>query len=455
MSCFSTADSVRPPYRSRPARVRARSACALLVLLLAWLAGSPVAHASDELPPDASLDQLVRFALAHSPAVNAAFERWRAAVERVPQARSLPDPELGLGLVLDQVDDTPRYMGERYSISQLFPWFGTLGLKENVAAEDAQAAARRFEAEQLVVVERVTRAWFEYAWLHQAAETARENLDLMLHLESVARSLYRTGSVGQADLNRAQVELGRLENQWLSLADMLGPARAELNAVLGRPAHAPLPMAPGAPSRQAAPELPERDDQDWLAMARVASPAVTAFRHEIERERQAVKLAQRAYYPDFMLGIEYARDGSARMARMDGRGADMLVGMISFNLPIRRARLEAGVNEARAQLAAASRQVQIEEHALEAELKAALFAHRDGARRLELYGGTLLPKARQSLATTETAYRAGTAGFSDLVDTQRVLLEFQLAHERAAADRAIAAARVRALAGHIDEEHQP
>jgi len=105
------------------------------------------------------------------------------------------------------------------------------------------------------------------------------------------------------------------------------------------------------------------------------------------------------------------------------------------------------VKEAQSRLAAASSQAQQQEYALETELKEALFSYRDSQRRLSLYGGTLVPKARQSLAASETAYRAGDAGFSDLIDAQRVLLEFQLAHERAAADRGQAAARVRALVG--------
>jgi hypothetical protein len=53
-------------------------------------------------------------------------------------------------------------------------------------------------------------------------------------------------------------------------------------------------------------------------------------------------------------------------------------------------------------------------------------------------------------AVTVTAGEpAGEAGFSDLVDAQRVLLEFALAHERAAADRAQAVARIRTLVGEL------
>ncbi|MFU8821034.1 MAG: TolC family protein, partial [Gammaproteobacteria bacterium] len=207
-----------------------------------------------------------------------------------------------------------------------------------------------------------------------------------------------------------------------------------------------------APSRQSIAPLPERDDEYWLGLAREGNPELAARRHEVERERHSVDLARKQYYPDFRLGVEYARDGSGRMAMMDGGGADMLMGTISINVPIWRARYDAGLREAQSRLAAADRQVYTEEYALERQLKAALFTYRDGERRLRLYGGTLVPKARQSLVSTEAAYRAGEASFSDLIDTQRVLLEFQLAHERAAADRTSAQARIYALVGDTHQE---
>jgi outer membrane protein TolC len=97
----------------------------------------PRLDALAELPADAGLDDLIRYAMQHSPELAVAYHRWRAAAERAPQARSLPDPELGLGVVLDQVDRDSEYMGERYSISQMFPWFGKLGLKGDIAIEEA------------------------------------------------------------------------------------------------------------------------------------------------------------------------------------------------------------------------------------------------------------------------------------------------------------------------------
>ena len=46
----------------------------------------------------------------------------------------------------------------------------------------------------------------------------------------------------------------------------------------------------------------------------------------------------------------------------------------------------------------------------------------------------LISKAKQSLAITHQAYRNGQAGFLDLIDIQRQLLQFQLMQEKSLSD---------------------
>lgn len=397
---------------------------------------------SSSLPAHAELNDYIRFAVEHHPGLKAAFYRWRASLERIPQARSLPDPQVSFAVVLDEVDRSTQYMGERYAISQMFPWFGKLELRGDVALAEARAEAQRFEAERLKLVERVTQAYAEYAYLQRAAEIARENRALLTRLEAVAMAQFRAGTTSQADVNRAQVELGRLDDQVRSLQDMLGSAAADLNYAIGRPAHAVLPAPPGQPSSARVIELPARSDEQWLALARDHNPDLLTIHHDATGRQHAIDLARREYWPDVMFELEYARDGSARMAMMDGGGADMLMGKVALNLPIWRDKLDAGVREAHAQFRASLHQLEDQQITVESDLKRALFAYRDAQRKLQLYRGTLLPKSRQALATTEAGYRAGDATFSDLLDAQRVQLEFELAYERAAADRMLAIARV-------------
>jgi len=82
-----------------------------------------------------------------------------------------------------------------------------------------------------------------------------------------------------------------------------------------------------------------------------------------------------------------------------------------------------------------------------ADLEIALFGLRDAHRKIDLYRDTLLPKAEQSMKITELAFTTGKAGFLDLIDSQRILLGFQLEHKRALADRARRLAEIEMLIG--------
>ena len=399
------------------------------------------------LNDEAGPEEYIRYALRHHPDLDAAFHRWRAAAERISQAQILPDPRISVGFILDQVDSSAEYMGEQYTIEQMFPWFGTLALGGNIALIRAHAEAQRYEATRLQVMDQVNRAYHEYAFQWHAVLIARENLDLLVDLEAVTRTMFRTGTATLADVNRAQIEIGRLDEQVRSLEDLVGVSAAELNAVLGRSAHARLPATPVRPTLHVIAALPEYTDAQWLALARQDNPELAAARYDAEQQHLAIALARKNYFPDVAVGVEYARGGSARMAMMDQGGSDMLAGMISINVPIWRGKYDAEIREAQALASESQRRIESREIRLEADLKRALVTHRDSLRKLELYGQTLLPMARQTRTTTEMAYRAGTASFSDLIDTQRVLLEFALAHERAAADQAQAHTRIQALIG--------
>ena len=58
-----------------------------------------------------------------------------------------------------------------------------------------------------------------------------------------------------------------------------------------------------------------------------------------------------------------------------------------------------------------------------------------------------MPKAEQNVKVTQLAFTSDKASFLDLIDTQRILLGFQLEHKRALADRAQRLAEIEMLVG--------
>ncbi|MCK5172847.1 MAG: TolC family protein, partial [Planctomycetes bacterium] len=165
------------------------------------------------------------------------------------------------------------------------------------------------------------------------------------------------------------------------------------------------------------------------------------------------ELAKKNYYPDFTLGVNYVDTDDALSGNPNDEGKDPVVAMLSINLPLWREKYDAAVRQARARYHAARRDKTQKANDLSSQLKLTLYHFRDAERKLSLYSNALLPKAQESLKVTESQFRAGRGTFTDLIDAQRILLEFALARERALADRAQNLAKLEMLtASQIPDE---
>lgn len=394
------------------------------------------------LGENAELVELLRFARLNNPGLAAAFERWREALERVPQATKLPEPRLTLGAFVEEVETRVGPMQGRVGLTQRFPWFGALDEAGEIAFQASEAVRVELEALRLKVDRDVRDAWYEYAWLERAVEITRGHQDLLLHWESVARARMETGIGKHADVIRAQVELGKLEDRVQTLGDLRRPVRARLNAALGRESGAPLPVPDLPADRFVAPDAAK------LKAALVESnPELRALEHRIEGARHAIALARTARYPSFSVGADYTLIGSARQPGVAGSGDDAIALTLGLDIPIWRRAYDAGVRGAEASLRRAHKQHQDTWNHLASELELSLYRVRDADRRVALFEESLIPKGEESVQALDSAYQAGEQGFLDLIDAQRLLLEFQLEVARARSDRARALAETERISG--------
>jgi len=396
----------------------------------------------DDLREDADLQQLLRYARANNPGLEAAFHEWKAALERVPQVTTLPDPRLTFGVYLSEVETRVGPMQARVGVAQPFPWFGKLDLAGDAAFEVSQAARELLEAARLEVDQRLREAWYEYAWVDQAILIFEGNQELLSHWESVARARSETGIGRHSDVIRAQVELGKLQDRIQTLVDLRRPLIAKLNAALNRPPDALLPR-PTYPLQ----EVPELDERTLMDSLLTTNPVLRAMNHRVEAARVGIELADKEFYPDFAVGADYTFIGSASNSSLSGSGDDALALTFGFELPVWRDSYRAGVREAQARMERARLDQEEALNRLSADLELALYELRDAIRRVELFRRSLVPKGEESVQALDIAYQSGEQGFLDLIDAERVLLEFQLQAARAEADRAIALAEIERITG--------
>jgi cobalt-zinc-cadmium efflux system outer membrane protein len=391
------------------------------------IGSSPVTQPMPQLDEDATLHDYLTYALLNNPGLKSSFERWTSALERIPQARSLPDPVVNYGYFIRSIQTRVGPQRHRIELMQKIPFFGKLGLRENAALAEAKAAAAHFEQEKLNLLYRVKSVYAEYSYLGQAIRITEENVDLMSRLEEVASQRFRAGAA-QQDVLKAQVELGKLTDRLASLQDMRHAVAAKLNAELNRPIASLVPW----PDKLAEQTVALSQEQ-ILQLARAENQELKALSFEVQKSEAMLALARKEYWPDFALGVGYIATGEAQagpMAPADS-GDDAIAAMVSVNLPIWGARLSAGVRGARAAMEATIYAKQQMENMLLSKVRFALYKYDDALRQLRLYEKTLIPKAEQAIAASEAGYRSGKVEFVNIIDGERNLLAFRLAYEGA------------------------
>lgn len=394
----------------------------MLVLMPSGRAGQEAVDGNDLQ----SLVDYLRYAALNNAGLKAAFEQWKAAIEEVPQARSLPDPRFTYGHFIEEVETRVGPQRNKLAISQVFPWFGKIEARTRAAGAAAEAARRRYEAKKLELFFEVKDAFHEYVYLARAIEIARENLELIEDFEQVALTKYIGAATGHPDVVRAQVELAQLEDRLRTLEGLRRPIVARLNAVLNRGSTEPPPW-------------PKREQQDAVRIDRrrikqlllARNPELQALDFDIESARSRVELAKKNFYPDIGVGVDWIRTDDALMPGTRDSGKDPVMLTLSLNLPVWRKSYEAAEIQARA----IARKTRLEktqmENTLIARVERVLYDYEDSQRKQKLYGDILVPKAQELIAASESAYQGGTIDFLSLIDAQRTLLNFDLLHERA------------------------
>jgi len=395
-----------------------------------------------EIHEGATLKDYLMYAALNNAGLEAAFYNWKAALERIPQVSSLPDPRFTYGYFFQSVETRVGPQEHRFGLSQSFPWIGKLEVQGTAAAEAARAARARYEAAMLNLFYQVKDAFYEYYYLEHAIAMTRENLELVKYLESVTRSLYAGGIADFSDVVRTQVRLGELENQVQTLATLLDPVAARLNAVLNRPPNAPLYIPPEL--HEEIVDISEEQIMSWLDEH---NPELQAMQFAAQRARWNIALAKKNFYPDITLGIETIDTAEAISPGTPDSGKNPVIGSISLNIPVWWNKYRAAVREAEAAYKASVEDVVERKNGLIADTQLVLYRYRDAERRVDLYEDALVPKAKQSVDVSLESYRTGAGTFLEVIDAVRTLLDFQLAYERAFADRAQRLAELEMLTG--------
>ena len=128
-------------------------------------------------------------------------------------------------------------------------------------------------------------------------------------------------------------------------------------------------------------------------------------------------------------------------------GRDSVALMFQMNIPLWQDSYKAAERQAKANVRKMTQQKINAENSLAAEVAAVLYDIEESQRNINLHGDTLIPKAEQLVNASETAYKSGTVDFLSLIDSQRMLLQYNLDYQRVLTDNQQKIAEMEMLAG--------
>ena len=402
-------------------------------------------NAAAPAPAAASaLGSLVAETLQNNPELRAAAKETEAANQRVRPAGALEDPMLEAGLLnvpiqpwrLNREDMTMKMLG----LSQKLPYPGKRALREQVAAKDAESAGYGLRETANRIVREVKLAYFDLALTDETVRLLQSNRQILQQFLRIAESRYAVGQAAQAEVLKAQTQLGRMSEELLRMERERPVTEAELARLLGRRANA-APIAVKLPSlREAAFDL------EALQQAALRDrPQLLGLQSVIERGTKALDLARKEAQPDFDLRFSYGQRERdvANMPR-----EDVVSFTVAMNLPLwRQDKIEPRIAEARAMREQALEMLQAQQNEVLAKLRQQVAIIEQSRKSVHLYETAILPQARLAVEATLAAYQVSRVDLLMLLDSQMTLFSYEINRARELVNFNKALAEIELLAG--------
>lgn len=373
-------------------------------------------------------EALVRAVLQRNPTLRSAQAAWRAALARWPQETSLADPMLGVGLGPRSFTTSDVRDAWRTDVSQQIPFPGKLSLRGDVALGEADAAAGDFDAARLDLAAMASALFDDYALAARALAVEEHHVTILEELERSAAARYESGVAAFSEPVQAAAELAHRRHDRVRYDTALRTTVQQMNLLLQRAPDLPLPPPPADLVPLTAPGEADSESSDpaLVTQALAARPELRAARARVAAAEATVALAEREYFPDFTVLAAYD-------AFWQERPLQPSVG-VQMNIPLRRERRAAAVEEAEAKLARTRSDEQAATAQVQFSVENARERLREARHVLHLQETQILPAARDFVEAARIALETGGGSFQTAIEAERGLRTAELDYETSKAD---------------------
>lgn len=426
----------------------------------------------DLLQNGLTVEEAVRVALLNNRSFQALFYDIGASRADVVQSKLFTNPSISL---IDQFPEGGGRSKFTFGLAQPIADLWQIPVRRKVAEAQLEQTVLTVAQRAVELTTDAKTRCYRLLALRDAANLARENLELAEHTLQLTEQRRSTGEVGQLDVNLARAGVIEARVEVAAAERDASIAHASLAETLGLARHAEGWQLNGALSTE--PSSPG-DAIALLEFALSRRLDLRALEFQVDAAEQEVQRQIVRAFPDVAVGFELerpdrralpgrhvladtarasVRNGQLTAPDIETRGQrqlaksqiiDAVLGpSITLTLPIW------DQNQAQVAKARSVYEKRRKEYAAQLDVVAsqvlASFAAVEGTEEiLRTYRDELLPQARSNIDIARQAYSAGEQSIIVLIDAQKELNRVRAAYLGLLRDRAIALAELERGVGH-------
>lgn len=363
------------------------------------------------------LEGYLELAVENNPSLKAAHLKYEAALDVAPQVGGLPDPTFTASAL-----GTPMstFMGEEqasFELMQMFPWFGTLAARKEVAnlKAEAQYLAYISAREQLFLEVKTA-----YAKLYEAEKTIefqRENLRILDTYYDLAMSKFKSGTSPMVNVVRVEIAQDAARTQLQLLEESIPPLKLAFNLLLNREVDANVSVLDTLELRSVDLSESQLSFEDHPSLQQLEKQQQS---YEIEK-----KVVQKEGLPTFGLGVGYTVNGKSAAAMPDMNGKDAIMPMLSVSLPIFRKKYKASRNEVELMAQSIEFEQQQQKNQFRSQFHQQQYEFNKANQLLELYGRQIKSSER-ARSLLVSSFSNNTGDFEEILRMNQDILMYQI-----------------------------
>lgn len=364
-------------------------------------------------------DSYLKVAAENNPGLKAKYAEFEASLQKAAQVGALPDPTLSFGYFIAPVETRVGPQRAKLSLSQMFPWFGTLAAKRDVATLEAESKYQIFLNARNELYFKVKSAWYPLYEVERKLLLEMENKEILSSYKRLSNTAFKNNRGAMTDVIRTDIMLEDAITEIELLKEKRQPLLIHFNKLLNRPELEEVTVSDSLFLN----EVPINYRKDSLLLV---NPMLTSIDSRIEAAIVQEKLAHKQGLPKFGIGLDYVLVDKRTDVIMPGNGNDILMPMVSMSLPIFRGKYKAAVREAQSMQKALKFSKEDFENNLVVSYESTFYELNRANELYEHYDGQIV-HTKQVIRLLLIAYSNSGRDFEEILRMQQQLLKYETA----------------------------